>query len=330
MSAAAPFTNFSATPDFVPVNSNIPGRLQSAGKITLSSTPITEINPLFDDITLYDEQEIRHYNEDNDNDNPYSQPKQIVYPSNGLDLVRFPNLPNLLNPKPFTTLATWNALNSSQIAPTRPLANLTNTGQLLSVFNSPNFQGGQTSPQQRIDNDPYLKTIMSANTKNLSFKPDYSVILSRVALYDGVSPVVQNILSLLYGSRDAFVLATPHPLEPFLLAFETSMDNESTLRALASNMGIYIPISREFEASEIFIDKIVEHIQFLNAYPAGESSPGIKQFSYSSTYQLPTTIQMINMDRNQFKRLIEQFSIPFSEQVYQDRLALLRELYLQH
>lgn len=330
LSNAAPITNFSSTPNFVPVNSNIPGPLRSIGKLTLPLTPVSELNPIFDDITLYDEQEIRHYNEDYDNDNPYSQPKQIIYPSNGLDLSKLSNLNTLLSPSSTISLNTWKSLNSTQLIPFRPFANLTDTGQLLSFLNRPNAQGGQVSPQQHIANDPYLKTILSTSTSNLSFKPDYANILSRVALFDGLSPIVQNIFTLLYGSRDAFVLATPHPLEPFILAFESSMESEHTLRGLAANMGIYIPISRDFEPNEIFVDKLVEHIQFLNAYPTGEFLPGIKQFSFTANNQLPTTIQMIGMDRNQFKQLLKQFNIPFSEQVYQDRLALLRQLYLYH
>lgn len=184
-----------------------------------------------------------------------------------------------------------------------------------------------------IPNDTSLSSALSALSALSSIQshqiismgsPALQGIYQRLAEFQAASPIVQNILILFYDSLDNYLQAMPHPLEPYIFAFDQAMGSDSTVRALGVGVGILVPLTRDYEADEIFIDKLVEHILFLKETP--EYSGDIVQYS-SNIHQLPTTAEIITIGRTQFDNLLKHYQITCSEDLYQDRLAVLRQLY---
>lgn len=147
-------------------------------------------------------------------------------------------------------------------------------------------------------------------------------VISRVGIYEGLSPIGKNLMDRIYGDRKGFVLEqTEHPLEQYIISFDRYMDDEEIVRALGSRIGIYIPLDREYTADEIYIDKMIEYIENMEDW-----APDEQQYE-----GFPTTQEIINMDYKQFEGIMKQYEIGeyegFEREIlYQDRLIVLSNI----
>ena len=158
-----------------------------------------------------------------------------------------------------------------------------------------------------------------------SLRPSYD----RIALYRSLSPIAQNLVDLLYshgGNEDVidnFVEAVPpSPLEEYIIAFDLNMDDDGIVRAIGSRMGLFIPISREFTADEFFVDKIVSVMETFTYQDDDEA-----QYPLNHGEPLPTIREMIDMSRKEFQKFVDKVGLQFSEQLYQDRLMVLKSIF---
>lgn len=144
--------------------------------------------------------------------------------------------------------------------------------------------------------------------------PNFNLSLGRIAEFESASPLVKEILVVLYGTRDNFVAATGHPLEPYIFAFDSNLDSGETVRAIGSAIGIYVDTDPNFFAYELFLDKLISCIAQLEV-------KRIDDVKYVSRPKIGT---IINMSRKEFSRYLEEDGIPFSENLYQDRMNYFR------
>lgn len=151
-----------------------------------------------------------------------------------------------------------------------------------------------------------------------SYTPNLNFSLGRIAKFETASPLVKDVLLLLYGSRESFVGATGHPLEPYIFEFDRNMDSDSTVRAIGSAIGLFIDLDPNFQAYELFIDKLVSCILQLEP----------KRINDAKYTGRPRLGDIVNMDRDKFRQEVEKYSWEYSENLYQDRMNFYRFLSL--
>nr|WIL04418.1 hypothetical protein Clen_488 [Cedratvirus lena] len=149
-----------------------------------------------------------------------------------------------------------------------------------------------------------------------SYTPNLNFSLGRIAKFETASPLVKDVLLLLYGSRESFVGATGHPLEAYIFEFDRNMDSDTTVRAIGSAIGLFIDVDPNFFAYELFIDKLVSCILQLEP-------KRINDVKYAGR---PRLGDIINMDRKKFRQEAEKYSWEYTENLYQDRMNFYRFL----
>jgi hypothetical protein len=159
----------------------------------------------------------------------------------------------------------------------------------------------------------------SALTKDKPFvfsstsTPDYDFSMRRLAKFKSASPLIKELLLVLYGTEDNFISATGHALEPFIFALDENLDSDSTVRAIGSAMGLFVDIDPNFFAYELLLDKLISCINVLE-------TKRINDVKYADR---PKIKDIIAMTRKEFKPWAEKYNIPF-ERLYQDRLNFFR------
>lgn len=165
--------------------------------------------------------------------------------------------------------------------------------------------------------------------------PVLGPIFARWAKFESASPLIQDLLLQLYPDKFTMVTTpeeTVHPLETYIFALDEVMGDGQMVRAVGSAIGINIPDQFGYvEPYEIFIDKLVDHLEFLNS--GGEQQNiGLDVKSFSFPVSVPTTAEMMFYTRSKFKELLEKLDIfptdlDLAEEMYQDRLSVLRDIY---
>lgn len=161
--------------------------------------------------------------------------------------------------------------------------------------------------------------LLSPDTFSAS-TPNFLFSLGRLAKYESASPLIKEILLLLYGTPENFISATGHPLEPYLFALDVNLDSDSTVRAIGSAMGLYVDVDPNYFAFELLLDKLVSCIDVLE-------TKRINDVKYSGR---PKIGDIISMQREEFRKWVEREGhllpkreTPF-ENLYQDRLNFFR------
>ena len=149
-----------------------------------------------------------------------------------------------------------------------------------------------------------------------SYTPNLNFSLGRIAKFETASPLVKDVLLLLYGTRENFVSATGHPLEDYIFEFDRNMDSDTTVRAIGSAIGLFIDVDPNFFAYELFIDKLVSCILQLEP----------KRINDAKYADRPRLGDIINMDRDKFRQEAEKYSWEYTENLYQDRMNFYRFL----
>ncbi|SOB73915.1 hypothetical protein BQ9231_00032 [Cedratvirus lausannensis] len=147
-----------------------------------------------------------------------------------------------------------------------------------------------------------------------SYTPNLNFSLDRIAKFETASPLVKDVLLLLYGSRESFVGAVGHPLEDYIFEFDRNLDSDTTVRAIGSAIGLFIDVDPNFFAYELFLDKLISCILQLEP-------KRINDVKYTGR---PRLGDIINMDRNKFRQEAEKYSWEYSERLYQDRMNFYR------
>lgn len=162
--------------------------------------------------------------------------------------------------------------------------------------------------------------------------PELRSIFQRWADYESSSPIIKDLLSLIYPDKYSYVVTpTPsaHPIEKYIFAFDEVMDDPQMIRALGTSIGINVYLDPNREAYEIFLDKLIAHLDFLLTQKR-DYNIGLDIVKYSSIKKLPTTAEMMFYTRPQFFKLMKDYSISLDsetmEYYYYDRLKILRKL----
>lgn len=140
----------------------------------------------------------------------------------------------------------------------------------------------------------------------------------RLKTYYDLSPVAQNLIDLIYPNPHDYLEDYQHPLEPYIIELDKNMGSETTIRALASNIGISFERDLNFRADELFVDRLVE---FILHYPQNRLIQNEERSSF------PSTFDIITMDYTDFKKVAHRFKIPEDQDSYKNRLMVFTELY---
>ena len=168
-----------------------------------------------------------------------------------------------------------------------------------------------------------LKEFNRTNIKASTINQDASYTSGgRINMFFSLSPLSQNLLQLIYPDANSFLQGYQNILEVYIITFDRQMDSASSVRALASQMGIYIPYDPNFQAYEIFVDKIVEYILTL-----GKLYPNKLSHQLTEMQAFPTTEEIIDMDRTTFNKIASKFAIIADDISYQDRMMVFVQLY---
>lgn len=178
---------------------------------------------------------------------------------------------------------------------------------------SADFSSGLTS-------DPVTSALLCSPqtyaAETIARTPNFNSSLGRAAKFETASPLIKEILVVLFGSRENFIVATGNPLEPFLFEFDKNLENEESVRAIGSAVGIFIELNPELHAYEIFIDKLMACILELEVNRINDAK-------YSNR---PKMEDILYMTRKEFARYVKEEGWEESENLYQDRLNFFRYL----
>jgi hypothetical protein len=99
--------------------------------------------------------------------------------------------------------------------------------------------------------------------------PEYDSLESKIDrwnIYNDLSNVGKTILDLIYRDRKGFVSSLPHPLEKTIIAYDTNMDDENTLRGIANQINITLPDNEYPQDSfyDILTEKIIKEYPYQN------------------------------------------------------------------
>lgn len=176
------------------------------------------------------------------------------------------------------------------------------------------FVPGELSPK-RISSDPITNSLVGnpsyfQEPRTPALRRDFA----RWAKFESSSPVVKNMLLLLYGSREAYVQNNGHPLEDFFEAFDQSIGDDETTRAVAAAVGFFVEYKPEFTAWELLVDKVVSYIEVMEKKRENDPQyPG-----------RPNTQEIIQMTRKTFDKYAIEKNYESSLTLYQDRLNFFR------
>ncbi len=150
--------------------------------------------------------------------------------------------------------------------------------------------------------------------------PEIGRVSKRWANYVSLSDIGKELMLLIYPDLKAYLSGPSNILEEYIMTFDQVVGDNQMVRLVGQRMGIYIPIDRDFTADDIFIDKLLDILDLLRGVLRDETEfiPGTK---------LPSIPRIIDMDRTEFDRMVTGFGMDTSEQLFQDRLYLLADLF---
>jgi hypothetical protein len=144
------------------------------------------------------------------------------------------------------------------------------------------------------------------------YKPKTEEQYRRYKNFIELNPVCKRIILRMYKSfRDYIETQDIHPLEETVFLLYKFWDSESTIRAIASRVGIYIPFIDNYTASEILLDKL---ISILEKNPSGQKISEIINMT-------ETQFEKLFYSRS-FKTLLKTSQVDF-EVAYQNRLIFI-------
>ena len=172
-----------------------------------------------------------------------------------------------------------------------------------------------------MEMDEIIKKINQIYGKEMS-NVNIERIMERINKYNELSQIGKNLMMLIYGDMENYMKDYGNELEKYIIAFDKNMEDDSVVCAIGSRIGIYIPINEMFSAAEYFIDKIVEYIKVM-----GYNFPEKDEYQYKNKKIIPSTDEIINMDRNIFDENMKEYGLKGTEELYQDRLMVYKEIF---
>lgn len=145
--------------------------------------------------------------------------------------------------------------------------------------------------------------------------PEYDSLeykINRWNQYNDMSGVGKSLMDMLYTDHNGYVEKLGHPLEPYIIAYDQNLDDDSTVRAIGERIGLGIP--QGVAAHDVFYDKLSNHIQTNEPY-------GYQRIKRQNS---STTKQVMDMTEQQYyNRAIDK---GYQPENYSDRLRTIREL----
>ncbi len=135
--------------------------------------------------------------------------------------------------------------------------------------------------------------------------------------YNDLSNIGKHLLTLLYGNEENVLQngRLEHPLEKYILAYDSNMDNDSAIRSIGERIGIYIPDRQN--SAEVFYIKLSDHI--LN-------HERIKRSVGDRTYL--SSKEIIDLTPDQYSKKTGSYNLDRDTfyPMYADRLSQIGEL----
>ncbi len=160
--------------------------------------------------------------------------------------------------------------------------------------------------------------------------PEYDTLnfkIDRWGQYNDLSEVGKSLMDLLYTNHKGYVDKSGHPLEPYIIAYDQNIDDDSAIRAIGERIGISIP--PDVPAHDSFYEKLVDHIETNEPY-------GYQRVRRQNS---STTKQVIDMTEKQYHDRIAEKGYKsnsdnnepngdnyYPNYLYSDRLRSIRQL----
>lgn len=162
------------------------------------------------------------------------------------------------------------------------------------------------------------ETILEA--KNFAYETNDKTIMDRYRRFLSLSNIGKNLIILLYKKDlKAYLQSFSHPLEDYIVQFDRMLDDEDTVIAIASRIGILISDNSEFSAREIFIDRIVSYIT------------NVEHNTRKVTVdKFPSTADIIQMSKDEFKNYAKIYGFEYNYLNYLDRMNFFAEIYISN
>lgn len=136
------------------------------------------------------------------------------------------------------------------------------------------------------------------------YKPKTKEQYERYRKFIELNPVCKRIILEMYESFEDYIISEKiHPLEEIVFLLYKFWDSESTIRAIASRVGIYIGFDENYTASEILLDKLISILE--------------------KNTDSQTIAKIIDMTESQFRKLVPKVTQEDFEIAYQNRLVFL-------
>jgi hypothetical protein len=140
--------------------------------------------------------------------------------------------------------------------------------------------------------------------KEYEYKPQTEEQYRRYKKFMELNSVCKRVILRMYKSfKDYMETQNVHPLEETVFLLYKFWDSESTIRAIASRIGIYIGFDNDYTASEILLDKLISIL---------EKNPDSRKIT-----------EIINMSETQFRRFALKIPEEDFDAFYQNRLAFI-------
>jgi len=151
---------------------------------------------------------------------------------------------------------------------------------------------------------------------NINFK------INRWNQYNDLSEVGKSLMDLLYINHKGYVDKLGHPLEPYIIAYDQNIDDESAIRAIGERIGLSLPVN--VPTHDGFYEKLAEHIETNEPYG----------YQRIRRHNSSTTQQVIDMtEKEYYNRIREQGYQPeldrdkyYPNYLYSNRLNSVRKL----
>lgn len=192
----------------------------------------------------------------------------------------------------------------------------------LNLFSSPaNLEGEDIS---------WSDAFHYATRGKLRHAPNAQRQIERHQQYQKLGDIGKALLNTLFDNDVNYALSSePHPLEQYIIGFDTHIADSGTIIALGDRMGFTIIDNKDYSVQDQFIDLLMDHINKVEKpniiNKSGELEKKHRPTRYPSS--IPSTKEMININRPEFDKMIVNYGQTPSPELYRNRLTMLPQLH---
>ena len=138
-------------------------------------------------------------------------------------------------------------------------------------------------------------------------------------LFDIFIDPIKEYFLFYYGSKENYLDSLngiQHPFDEYVRLLNNLSGQDLTIRKLASNIGFLLSVDREYDILYELLIRMRYYINELEILPYGDLN---KQ----------STDQIMKMSLDEFKKIIEEYTIRPVNAIYEDRLYIIPKINME-